>query len=58
MTEVLIEVMTEIVASSPNENSYMANLKRLCTFVEEGQTTSAINQLEADQQGQNRYSKG
>jgi hypothetical protein len=25
----------------------MANLKKLCTFVEEGQTTSAINQLDA-----------
>ncbi len=25
----------------------MANLKQLCTFVEGGQTTSAINQLDA-----------
>ncbi len=25
----------------------MANLKKLCTFVEEGQTTSAINQVDA-----------
>jgi hypothetical protein len=37
----------------------MANLKQLCTFVEGGQTTSAINQLDAFiQQGQNRYRKG
>jgi len=25
----------------------MGNLKKLCTFVEKGQTTSAINQLDA-----------
>jgi hypothetical protein len=29
------------------ENSYMANLKKVCTFVESGQNTPAINQLNA-----------
>jgi hypothetical protein len=43
----IIQSVLSLNLSRSVENSYMANLKKVCRFVEEGKTTPAINQLEA-----------
>ncbi|NWG04500.1 MAG: putative Ig domain-containing protein [Syntrophaceae bacterium] len=47
LADQIIQIVISLNLPKSVENSYMANLKKVCKFVEEGQTTPAINQLEA-----------
>ncbi len=47
LADQIIQVVLSLNLPKSVENSYMANLKKVCRFVEEGKITPAINQLEA-----------
>lgn len=47
LTNWIIQTVLELNLAKSVENSYMANLKKVCRFVEEGKITPAINQLQA-----------
>ena len=47
LADQIIQIVISLNLPKSVENSYMANLKKVCKFVEEGKTTPAINQLEA-----------
>ena len=58
LVDQIIQTVLSLNLRKSVENSYMANLKKVCKFVEEGKTTPAINQLEAFITRWNRHSKG
>ena len=43
----IIQTVVDLNLRKSVENSYMANLKKVCKFVQDGKTTAATNQLEA-----------
>jgi hypothetical protein len=47
LADQIIQTVLILNLSKSVENSYMANLKKVCRFVEEGKITPAINQLNA-----------